>query len=165
MPFFASLIACVMFILIGPALEAHAQTANTSPQTMTVSGVSPSPQRPVLVIPPGLPRYDLAMRIDVAGRYVKARERIVFTNRSNVPVSELVFHVYPRYKVPDKDRLKLAKTMEVLRLSPDEAMDTTGHRMVVSRVFLGNRSASFQFDPKDETILVVPLPEKVSPGG
>jgi len=165
MPFFASLIACVIFILIGPALEAHAQTANTSPQTMTVSGVSPSPQRPAIVIPAGLPRYDLAMRIDVAGRYVKARERVVFTNCSNVAVSELVFHVYPRYKVPDKDRLKLAKTMEVLRLSPEEALDGVGQRMRVEQVFQGQRRLPFEFDPKDGTILIVPLARMVPPGG
>ena len=65
---------------------------------------------------------------------MKARERVVFTNRSKVPVNELIFHVYPRYQVPDKDRIKLAKTMEVLRLSPEEAMDAAGHRMEVSRV-------------------------------
>ena len=71
---------------------------------------------------------------------VKARERVVFTNRSKVPVNELIFHVYPRYKVPEKDRIKLAKTMEVLRLSPEEALDTAGKRMDVSRVFVGNQS-------------------------
>ena len=94
-----------------------------------------------------------------------ARERVVFTNRSKVPVNELIFHVYPRYKVPEKDRIKLAKTMEVLRLSPEEAMDAAGQRMEVSRVFVGNRATRFEFDPKDDTILVVPLATAVPPGG
>ena len=73
------------------------------------------------------------------GRIVKARERVVFTNRSKVPVTELIFHVYPRYQVPEKDRIKLAKTMEVLRLSPEEALDASGRRMDVLRVFVGNQ--------------------------
>ena len=117
----------------------------------------PTPQRPTLVIPAGLPRYDLAVRIDPASAEGQRRERVVFTNRSKVPVDELIFHVYPRYKVPDKDRIKLAKTMEVLRLSPEEAMDAAGHRMEVSQAFVGNRGAKFAFDPKDDTIMVVPL--------
>jgi hypothetical protein len=112
-----------------------------------------------------LPRYDLAVRIEPAARVVKARERIVFVNRSTVPVTELVFHVYPRYKVPSKDLIKLARTMEVLRLSPEEAVDVSGRRLEVSRIFLGNETARFEFDAKDDTILVVPLPDKVLPGG
>ena len=126
MPFFAFLIACVIFVLTGPALEVRAQTAKASPQVPPPSQALASAQRPSLVVPAGLPRYDLAMRVDVAARQVRARERIIFTNCSNIPVGELVFHVYPRYKVPDKDRLKLAKTTEVLRLSPEEALDQTG---------------------------------------
>jgi hypothetical protein len=105
------------------------------------------------------------VRIDPEARKVKARQRVDFTNRSKVPVSELVFHVYPRYKVPDKDRIKLAKTMEVLRLSPEEAMDPIGRRMKVSQVYVGNQSTRFEFDPKDDTIMVVPLAAKVPPGG
>src|SRR5271165_2890582 len=121
---------------LGPSVCAEDPAA--SPQSLPSPQVLPTPQQPNLVIPPGLPRYDLAVRIDPQNRKVKARERIVFTNRSKVPVNELIFHVYPRYKVPDKDRIKLAKTMEVLRLSPEEALDTAGQRMEVSRVFVGN---------------------------
>ena len=69
------------------------------------------------------------------------------------------------YKVPEKDRNKLAKTMEVLRLSPEEALDSAGQRMEVSRVFVGSQSTRFEFDPKDGTILVVPLGRQVPPGG
>src|SRR5689334_12015422 len=64
-----------------------------------------------LKLPPGLPRYELAIRIDTEKRKVAAREQVTFTNRSEQPVRELVFHVYPRYKVPESDKLILRRTL------------------------------------------------------
>src|SRR5436190_23666196 len=62
-----------------------APRATASPQVLA------SPQRPRLAVPPGLPRYDLDVRIDPQARTVAARERVVFTNRSGAPTGELVF--------------------------------------------------------------------------
>ena len=75
-----------------------------------------------------------------------------------------MLHVYPRYRVQDSDRAALSKTLEVLRLSPDEAMDPTGRRLSVSSVKVGASAASFAFDPKDDTIMVVTLGKSVAPG-
>src|SRR5262245_35005617 len=91
-----------------PQAPARLREVTASPQVLA------SPQRPGLVIPPGLPRYDLDLRIDPQARTVVARERVVFTNRSSEPTDELVFHVYPRYALPEKDRLIVGKTMEML---------------------------------------------------
>src|SRR5438477_482987 len=73
-------------------------------------------------VPAGLPCYDIDMHLDPVARRVSAREHVVFTNRSTGWTRELVFHVYPRYQMPEGDRLILSKTLEILRLSPDEAM-------------------------------------------
>jgi hypothetical protein len=151
-------------VLIGLALAVRAEEPRSSPQTLASPQVLATPQRPRVNIPPGLPRYGLAVRIDPEARRVTARERVEFTNRSKKPTRELVFHVYPRYKVPEKDRIKLARTMEVLRLSPEEAMDDVGQRMEVSGVRLGRDSVRFEYDPDDPTILIVPLPTPLSPG-
>src|SRR5207249_4929064 len=94
-----------------------------------------------------------------------ARERVVFTNRSTVATRELVFHVYPRYQVPEGDQLILSKTLEMLRLSPEEAMDLQGRRMSVSEVRVSGRKADFHFDPNIDTVMVVPLAKPVAPGG
>src|SRR5262245_47743579 len=94
--------------------------------TLRGDEVRPSGQSPRPAIPPGLPRYDLDVRIDPAARRVDARERVVFTNRSRADVSELVFHVYPRYRAPEGDRAVFSKTLEMLRLSPEEAADMEG---------------------------------------
>ncbi len=120
---------------------------------------------PRLPVPAGLPSYEIDAKLDLTRKVVTAVERVRFTNRSNAPVHELVFHVYPRYRVKDSDKVVLSKTLEVLRLSPDEAMDPTGGRLSVSTVKVGAAAARFTFDPKDDTILVVPLTRAVAPGG
>src|SRR5262249_32909634 len=92
------------------------------------------------------------------------RERVRFTNRTKAPIHELVFHVYPRYQVKDGDRAILSKTLEILRLSPEESMDSVGRRMTVSEVRVAGRAAAFTFDPNLHTVMVVRLPPAVAPG-
>ena len=47
---------------LGPAVRAEDPAA--SPQSLPSPQVLPTPQQPSLVVPRGLPRYDLAVRID-----------------------------------------------------------------------------------------------------
>ena len=117
-----------------------------------------------LPIPAGLPRYEIDANLDLAAKSIAATERVRFTNRSAADVSELVFHVYPRYKVKAGDRAALSKTLEVLRLSPAEALDPVGGRMVVTAVTTPAGPAAFEFDPNDDTIMVVRLGRVVRPG-
>ena len=149
------LIAAAGLLVLGSSGRAQ----HPSPQA------HPSPQRQTLPVPPGLPRYEIDARIDPRERRVDAREVVTFTNRSSRSTSELVLHVYPRYRVPDGDKLVLMKTLEVLRLSPEEALDAQGRRLEVRRVTVGGRTTAFEFDPKDDTILIVPLPKPIAPGG
>jgi hypothetical protein len=139
--------------------RASSQLILPSPQ-----GPLASPQGPKLPIPPGLPRYDMDARLDLEGRKVVVRERVEFTNRSSAATRELVFHVYPRYQVKDEDRAILSRTLEILRLSPDEAMDTQGRRMTVAEVRVAGKKAGFDFDPDLDTIMIVPLERPVGPG-
>lgn len=142
-----------------------ALVATARPDERPTPQALPSAQGPSLRVPEGLPVYDLDAWLDPARRRVEARQRVVFTNRSRTPATELVFHVYPRYQVPDSDRLILSKTLEMLRLSPEEAMDTHGRRMEVREVRVAGAPSRFEFDPRDPTILVVPLAKPVPPGG
>ncbi len=121
--------------------------------------------RRVPAVPAGLPRYEMDVRIDPGARRVEARERVTFTNCSDEPTAEVVFHVYPRYQVPKSDLLPLQKTLEMLRLSPDEALDRHGRRMSVDAVRVEGQPVAFAFDPELDTIMVVPLAEPVLPGG
>ncbi len=132
-------------------------------------GASPAsgpdaPRAPRLPIPEGLPRYDMDVRIDVAGRVVTVQERVTFTNSTSKDVTELVFHVYPRHRVPEADRPMVAKTLEVLRLSPEEAMDADGRRITVNGAKVDGRDLAIAFDPKNDTVMIVPLAKAVPPG-
>ena len=120
---------------------------------------------PRLPIPKGLPRYDMDVRIDVAGRSVEASERVTFTNRTSKDVTELVFHVYPRHRVEEGDRPMVAKTLEVLRLSPEEAMDADGRRLTVVEARAEGKKLPVAFDPKNDTVMMLPLARAVPPGG
>ncbi len=132
------------------------------------AGVSPGadgwPSHSRLPVPEGIPRYEIGVRVDVARRLAIARERVRFTNRTTNEVRELVFHVYPRFRVADADWNLLGKTMEVLRLSPDEAMDRQGRRLSVQRASLDGKDLTVRFDEAVDTIMTLDLPSPVKPG-
>ncbi len=124
-----------------------------------------SPSAPSsLPIPLGLPQYAIDARLDLEKKSVVAIERVTFTNRSNAATNELVFHVYPRFHAKPGDLATLSKTLEFLRLSPEEALDEAGQRMDVRTVSIGAKPARFAFDPNDETIMVVHLDQPLAPG-
>ena len=131
--------------------------------------------------PADLPRYNLAVRIDPENRVVRLHERVTWTNRSKTPASELVFNVYPRFQLQEKDLAVIAKTIELLRESPSAALDIVGRCGDVDRVtylgkpIKGNGSGDSAPPSRSEvlptywrtdidTALVVPLPERVAPG-
>lgn len=117
-----------------------------------------------LAIPDGLPVYRIQARLDLPARKVIASEQVSFTNRTARPTSELVFHVYPRHKVDGADAALLSKTLEVLRLSPDEAFDREGRRLEIRAIRSGGRELRFDYDDHHDTILVVHLPSPIEPG-
>src|SRR5262245_54373959 len=76
-------------------------------------------------IPPGLPRYDVTMDLDVAGHRANVRMVATWTNRHTAAAKELVFNAHSRYIVPDKDIGLNAKTLELFRITPSEALGET----------------------------------------
>src|SRR5687768_7127515 len=75
-------------------------------------------------LPPWLPRYDLDMRLDVEGHTVTVRQQVTWTNRHNRPTDQLVFNVHSHYQVPAEDVGFYAKTLEILRIDPRDALDS-----------------------------------------
>ena len=117
-------------------------------------------------IPPWLPKYQLAIDIQPQQRLVTAIERVTFTNRHDRPAAELVFCAYSRFKVPDADVGKLAKTIELLRAKPSENIDFVGRRLEVTRITTGDGAMALPFQWRDDmdTTMVVPLPKPVAKG-
>lgn len=136
----------------------------TSVDAQSPQRPTPSPQVPTLPVPDGLPVYEIDARLDLDEKKVIARQRVQFTNRTQTTVRELVFHVYPRFQVPEGQGVLLAKTIEFLRLSPEEAIDTQGRRLEMNRVVVNGKDVPFTFDPNVETIMVVPLARPLAPG-
>ncbi len=120
-------------------------------------------------LPAGLPRYDLAIDLDTTAHRVTVREVVTWTNQSHLPTNELIFNVYPHYKLPEHDYGKVAKTVELLRLNPRFAIDPIGHRGQVQQVSLLSpdgkvQDLPFSYQPDNLCGLVVPLPQPVAPG-
>lgn len=117
-----------------------------------------------LVIPEGLPRYEFQAVLDIKALKLAAAQKVTYTNRTQAVQSEVVFHVYPKFRVPADGKLKLAKTLEVLRLGPDEAIDPKGDRLSMNAVRVDGQPAEHRFEGEDGTLMAVPLAEPLVPG-
>jgi hypothetical protein len=123
-----------------------------------------------------LPRYDLGIVLDVANHSVQVRERVTWTNTSKLPVKEIVFNAHAHYSIPDKDIGFLAKTAELLRISPKESMSFDGPALQIDDVRFpplptnsgsGNgtdQPLKYYFPSDNATALTIPLPAEVAPG-
>jgi hypothetical protein len=137
--------------------------------------IGPAGTARALEPPPDLPRYDLAIRIDPAQHNVHVSERVTWTNRHERPALELVFNVYPHFRMAPDDALLLGKTVELLRQHPGTTVDTKGRAGEVSRVTLeepnptgmnpaARPTLATYYQQKIDTALVVPLPTPVQKG-
>src|SRR4051794_7990336 len=69
-----------------------------------------------------LPRYDLNIFLDVAKHSASVVQRVTWKNTGTLPAHQLVLNAHAHYSIPDKDIGFLAKMVEILRMSPSEAM-------------------------------------------
>lgn len=122
-------------------------------------------------IPEWLPHYDMGIHLDNVNHVVTVQERVTWTNRTNRPTQEMVFNVYPQYKIPDtKDLILYVKTLELLRSSPSESLDKNGRHIEIHKVTLGDvadpaaPARPFHWQEDIQTAMVVPLPKPVGPG-
>ncbi len=86
-------------------------------------------------VPHWLPQYQLELKLDLKAKKLWGIEKVTFYNRHERPASELVFNAYSRYKIPEEDSVKLAKTLELLRSNPSDGIDWVGERLQVQSVF------------------------------
>jgi hypothetical protein len=122
-------------------------------------------------LPPWLPRYELDIDLRVAEHRVMVRERVSWTNRHQRPADSVVFNAHAHYQV--KDIALLAKTLEILRLAPSDAIDDAPEApLQVQEVLLAAgadlaaqaQRLSFGYQPENDTALEVKLPHPVGPG-
>jgi hypothetical protein len=115
----------------------------------------------------GLPHYDADITLDVGRHTVHVIERITWTNLGQLPTREIVFNAHAHYSIPAGDVGLLAKTSELLRMSPTESMSFDGPPLEVRKVtLLGAREMplAHSYAEDNATALIVPLDREVRPG-
>jgi hypothetical protein len=121
-------------------------------------------------IPPWLPKYDLDIRLDIEGHEAHVVEKVTWTNHHQRPASELVFNAHSHYKLPADQIGKTAKILELLRMSPSDAIDFEGYACDVQRVGIpspnggAGQELHFSYQPDNETALAIALPRAVNQG-
>jgi hypothetical protein len=116
-------------------------------------------------LPAHLPRYDVDMDLDPAARLVRVRMQATWTNPHPTPAEQLVLNAHARYVVPDKEIGFVAKMLELLRMSPGDAMGIKAPLLEVQKVaFVDGRELPFRYEGDTATDLVVPLPAPVPCG-
>src|SRR5579863_6057363 len=86
--------------------------------------------------PAWLPKYDLDIRLDTNQRIGTVTERVTWTNKSDHAIGEIVFNAHAHYTIPSQDIGTLAKILEILRMSPSEAMSFDGPALDIRQVNL-----------------------------
>src|SRR5262245_6436751 len=97
--------------------------------------------------PSWLPRYRGTVELDPAACTARVHLAATWTNRHRTPAKELVFNAYGNYVVPSKDVGLMAKTLEILRVNPGEALGVKEPALVLHRVSLPDAPAPGQEAP------------------
>jgi hypothetical protein len=121
----------------------------------------PRPEEPAGP-PAWLPRYQLAMTIDIAGHEVRVHQRVTWTNHHTRPADEIVFNAHSHYKVPNSEIGLFAKTLEILRMMPSEVLELGDPPLQIEKVLCGDTKCDFHYEGDTDTSLVVPLPGGLS---
>jgi hypothetical protein len=120
-----------------------------------------------------LPRYDVDVHLDVARHHVQVTETVTWTNISNKPVDKIVFNAHAHYSVPDEDVGFMAKTLEILRMAPKEALSFDGPALQIEDVLLAPNASKRKANPlklehrfpdDNATALEIMLPTPLPPG-
>jgi hypothetical protein len=153
------LVALLALLPAGRAVAADGTEVLPTPRPAAPPGALPP-----TCLPPWLPHYDLAMRLDCAGHKVYVRQRVTWINRHQRPAGELVFNAHSHYSVPESDIGLLAKTLEIMRMMPSDAIATGPPPLQVTKVTLGDLGLRFDYREDNHTALVVTLPRPILQG-
>jgi hypothetical protein len=115
------------------------------------------------VPPPDLPRYDLQVHFDTAKKVVRVQERVTWINRHQRPADELVFTINPLFQLATKDIPLLAKTVELLRQTPSDAL-AGGPAGKLERVRHNDQDLAFVQRTDIPTAVSIPLSKPINKG-
>jgi hypothetical protein len=145
-----TLATTITFCALGFGPAAAAQTEDLPPPRVVAEEGPPA----------WLPRYDLTMHVDVAGHMVRVHQRVTWTNMCKRPAREIVFNAHSHYVV--KDVGFSAKMLEILRMTPSDAIYTDAPSFQLDKITCGKAECPFRYEGDTDTDLVVPLPDGVA---
>jgi Peptidase family M1 domain len=123
--------------------------------------------------PPWLPRYDLAVTLDVDRHQVHVTEQVAWVNRTDKPVEQLIFNVHSHFTPPKtaKEIQDFAKLLEIFRIPHREAIyyqNAFDLKKVEALKQVGGEwqreELKHQWHKELATALIVQLAEPVRPG-
>ena len=137
----------------------------------TFGGLAPLPPAEALPAPRKVVAYDIRVTLDDARRELSGAETLRWTNPSDVPVSELKLHLYWNAFRNNRSTF-FRESGGRLRSDQADAEEGFGSIDLVSMTLGGAdllREARFESpddgNPDDRTLLAIPLPAPVPPGG
>jgi hypothetical protein len=111
--------------------------------------------------PAWLPRYDVDMKLDLAGHMVYVHQRVTWTNTQKRRANQIVFNAHSHYRVPEKDIGFSAKMLEILRMTPSEVLDSGDGSLQIEKVACDGTELPIHYEGDTDTTLVVDLPKGV----
>jgi len=108
------------------------------------------------------PRYEIDANIDTVNHKIIARQKVIFTNNSDKPVSQIYFHIYPHRKYTEKEIRFLYRYAGYFKANPFPEGFQSGD-LKVNSVVSGNKTLDFTAEGRDRTILKVNLDYPLKP--
>lgn len=122
-----------------------------------------------------LPKFDLDIHINPASGSVKVREKVAWIHPGGAPVNQLIFNAHANFVLPEKQVGAMAKTLEILRMNPADALGVKSSALSLHSLRLMDIQKAPQeankftdlphhFAGSTTTDLVIDLPHPVAPG-
>ena len=115
-----------------------------------------------------LPNYEVHMDWDFASHSVEVVQKASWTNHSNSPINKIQLNAHARYIVPAKDVAIMAKTLEILRMTPSDSLGSNRSALELKKLFVitinGEKKESpYSFTGQTNTTLEIPLERVLLP--
>lgn len=116
-----------------------------------------------------LPSYEVRMVCDIPSHSVEVIQKATWTNHSSLPVHKVQMNTHARFIVPASDVAVMAKTLEILRMTPSDSLGSNRSALEMQKVFLfdakGNQKPTpYEFTGQTKTTLEVQLSSPLQPG-
>jgi len=110
-----------------------------------------------------LPRYEIDAVIDTNAHKIKAQQKVIFTNNSAGPLSEVYFHIYPHRKYTKSDIKFLYRYAGYFKVNPFPEGFQSGD-LRIEKVSSAGKPLKASENGQDRTVLKVELGRQLDPG-